>query len=91
MITTIGVSYILFNIILLSVGAEARNYPNPMPAVRFHINGAVLDIRVLLIWGVALVLMAGLYLFVQKSRHGQGDARHGAGPRGGAHDGRGGG
>jgi branched-chain amino acid transport system permease protein len=71
MITTIGVSYILFNIILLSVGAEARNYPNPMPAVRFHINGAVLDIRVLLIWGVALVLMAGLYLFVQKSRMGK--------------------
>ena len=36
MITTIGVSYILFNIILLTVGAEARNYPNPMPEVRFH-------------------------------------------------------
>ena len=71
MITTIGVSYILFNIILLTVGAEARNYPNPMPAVRLHINGAVLDIRVLLIWGVALVLMAGLYLFVQKSRLGK--------------------
>src|SRR5580704_10104366 len=57
MITTIGVSYILFNIVLLTVGAEARNYPNPMPTVRIHINGAVLDIRVLLIWGVALVLM----------------------------------
>ena len=42
-----------------------------MPAVRFHISGAVLDIRVLLIWGVALVLMVGLYLFVQKSRMGK--------------------
>jgi branched-chain amino acid transport system permease protein len=71
MITTIGVSYILFNIILLTVGAEARNYPNPMPEVRFHINGAVLDARVLLIWAVALVLMVGLYLFVQKSRLGK--------------------
>ena len=50
MITTIGVSYILFNIILLTVGAEAKNYPNPMPAVRFHIGGAVLDLRVVLIW-----------------------------------------
>ncbi|MGA3001460.1 MAG: branched-chain amino acid ABC transporter permease [Acetobacteraceae bacterium] len=71
MITTIGVSYILFNIILLSCGAEGKNYPNPMPSVRFHIGGAVLDIRVLMIWAVALVLMVGLYLFVQKSRIGK--------------------
>jgi branched-chain amino acid transport system permease protein len=71
MITTIGVSYILFNIILLTCGAEGKNYPNPMPTVRFHIAGAVLDMRVLLIWAVALVLMGGLYLFVQKSRIGK--------------------
>jgi branched-chain amino acid transport system permease protein len=71
MITTIGVSYILFNIILLTVGAEARNYPNPMPEVRFHFGGAVLDARVVLIWAVALLLMVGLYMFVQKSRLGK--------------------
>jgi branched-chain amino acid transport system permease protein len=71
MITTIGVSYILFNVILLTCGAEARNYPNPMPAVRYHIRGAVLDSRVLLIWAVALALMVGLYVFVQKSRLGK--------------------
>jgi branched-chain amino acid transport system permease protein len=71
MITTIGVSYILFNVILLSCGADGKNYPNPMPSVRYHIGGAVLDIRVLLIWAVALVLMVGLYLFVQKSRIGK--------------------
>src|SRR5260370_17929598 len=34
MITTIGVSYILFNIILLTVGASSLNYPNPLPPVR---------------------------------------------------------
>src|SRR5690242_3375090 len=33
MITTIGVSYILFNIILLGAGAQPRNYPNPLPSV----------------------------------------------------------
>jgi branched-chain amino acid transport system permease protein len=71
MITTIGVSYILFNIILLTCGAEGKNYPNPMPSVRYHIGGAVLDIRVVLIWIVALVLMGGLYWFVQKSRIGK--------------------
>src|ERR1700693_1837521 len=29
MITTIGISYILYNLILLGVGAEAFNYANP--------------------------------------------------------------
>jgi branched-chain amino acid transport system permease protein len=71
MITTIGVSYILFNIVLLTCGAEGKNYPNPMPTVRYQIAGAVLDLRVVMIWIVALVLMGGLYLFVQKSRIGK--------------------
>ena len=42
MITTIGVSYILFNIILLACGADGKNFPNPLPAIRYHIGGAVL-------------------------------------------------
>ena len=42
MITTIGVSYILFNVILLTVGADSKNFPNPMPAIRWQIGGAVL-------------------------------------------------
>jgi branched-chain amino acid transport system permease protein len=71
MITTIGVSTILFNVILLSVGADSKNYPNPLPTVRFQLAGAVLDLRVILIWIVALLLMAGLWLFVQRSRLGK--------------------
>jgi branched-chain amino acid transport system permease protein len=71
MITTIGVSYILFNIILLTVGADAKNYPNPLPAVRWRIDGVVIELRELLIWGVALALMAILHLFVTRSRLGK--------------------
>jgi branched-chain amino acid transport system permease protein len=71
MITTIGVSYILFNIVLLTVGADSKNFPNPMPEIKFHIGDAVLDVRVLLIWLVATVLMTGLWMFVQKSRLGK--------------------
>jgi branched-chain amino acid transport system permease protein len=51
-----------------------RNVKGPaamITAVRLHIIGAVLDVRVLMIWGVTLVLMTGLYLFVQKSRLGK--------------------
>jgi branched-chain amino acid transport system permease protein len=71
MITTIGVSYILFNVILLTVGADSKNFPNPMPSIRYQIAGAVLDIRVILIWIIALLLMAALYMFVQRSRIGK--------------------
>ncbi|MDE2005991.1 MAG: branched-chain amino acid ABC transporter permease [Rhodospirillales bacterium] len=71
MITTIGVSYILFNIILVSVGADSKNFPNPLPTIRWHVGGAVLELRQVLIWAVSLVLMAGLWLFVQKSRLGK--------------------
>jgi len=71
MITTIGVSYILFNVILLTVGADSKNFPNPLPTIRYQIGGAVLDFRVLLIWAVALLLMVGLYMFVQRSRMGK--------------------
>ncbi len=71
MITTIGVSYILFNIILLVVGADSKNYPNPLPDRHINIGGAVLRLREVLIWIVSLALMGGLWLFVQKSRLGK--------------------
>jgi branched-chain amino acid transport system permease protein len=71
MITTIGVSYILFNIVLLMVGADSKNYPNPMPPVQFAIGGAVLRLREVLIWVVSLVLMIGLHLFVQRTKMGK--------------------
>jgi len=71
MITTIGISYILFNLVLLFLGAEAKNYPNPLPPITWAIGGAVLRLREVLIWGISVVLMGGLYLFTQRSRMGK--------------------
>jgi len=71
MITTIGVSYILFNIILLTVGASSLNYPNPLPAVRWNVGGAVLQLREVLIWGISVALMLALHLFVNRTRLGK--------------------
>jgi branched-chain amino acid transport system permease protein len=71
MITTIGVSYIIFNVVLLTVGADSKHFPNPLPQIRYHIGEAVLDFRVILIWLVALALMLTLYVFVQRSRIGK--------------------
>jgi branched-chain amino acid transport system permease protein len=71
MITTIGVSYILFNIVLLTVGADSKNFPNPLPDIAWHFGDAVLRLREVLIWIISSVLMVALYLFVQKSRMGK--------------------
>jgi branched-chain amino acid transport system permease protein len=58
-------------VILLTVGADSKNFPNPMPAIRWQIGGATLDFRVVLIWAIALLLMGALYMFVQRSRIGK--------------------
>ena len=71
MITTIGVSYILFNVILLTVGAESKNYPNPMPVVRWQFGQVTLELREVLIWGVTAILMVALHLFVSRTRLGK--------------------
>jgi len=71
MITTIGVSYILFNAILLTVGAGSQNFPNPMPVIRWEIAGATLQLREVLIWVTAVVLMIGLNLFVNRTKLGK--------------------
>ncbi|HYB11301.1 MAG TPA: branched-chain amino acid ABC transporter permease [Alphaproteobacteria bacterium] len=71
MITTIGVSYILFNIILLTVGADAQNFPNPMPKVRWGFGGVELQLREVLVWIVAFILMAGLHFFVRRTKMGK--------------------
>src|SRR5215469_10566563 len=83
MITTIGVSYILFNVILLTVGAGSQNYPNPLPVVRWQLGEVTLELRELLIWAVALVLMLALHLFVSPPPRGMARAL-GRGGGGGA-------
>jgi branched-chain amino acid transport system permease protein len=71
MITTIGVSYILFNLILLTVGAGSQNFPNPLPVVRWRLGQVTIELREVLIWGVALALMVALQLFVGRTRLGK--------------------
>jgi branched-chain amino acid transport system permease protein len=71
MITTIGISYILYNIILLITGAATQNFPNPMPEVRWHLGGAVLRLREVLLWSLAIILMGVLHVFVQRTKLGK--------------------
>ena len=71
MITTIGVSYILFNVIMLSQGAAALNFPNPMPDLKWHFSGVVLRLKEVLLWSISLLLMVGLHFFVRRTRLGK--------------------
>ncbi len=71
MITTIGVSYILFNLVLLFLGADSKNFPNPLPPLTFAVGGAVLRLREVLIWILSVVLMGALWVFTRRSRMGK--------------------
>lgn len=71
MITTIGVSYILQNAVMLAIGAQSFNYANPLPHAHWQVAGATVDLRELLIWIVAPILMVALHLFVNHTRLGK--------------------
>lgn len=71
MITTIGISYILFNLVILTQGADSKNFPNPLPPIVWHIGGAELRLREVLIWVVALLLMGGLTYFAGYTKMGK--------------------
>ena len=71
MITTIGVAYVLFNVVLITLGTDAKNFPNPLPPIKFEIGGAVLRLREILIWVIAIVLRGGLTYFVQFTKLGK--------------------
>jgi branched-chain amino acid transport system permease protein len=71
MILTIGISYVLYNVILLTVGADTHNFPNPIPVIKWQIGGAVLQLREVLVWSVSLALMVGLHFFVRHTRIGK--------------------
>jgi branched-chain amino acid transport system permease protein len=71
MITTIGISYILFNLILLTVGANTLNYANPLPKVSWDIGEATLRLREVLLWVVSFTLMLGLHFFVRRTKMGK--------------------
>ena len=71
MITTIGVSYILYNLILLGVGAEAFNYANPLPKISWDIGDATLRLREVMLWILSFLLMLGLHYFVRYTKMGK--------------------
>ncbi len=77
LITAIGVSFILVNIGLVWKGASQVNYPDLVPRVDilrdvFHLNTLILfTLKDLLVIAIAIPLMIGLTLFVQRTQLGK--------------------
>jgi len=71
MITTIGISYILYNVVLLGAGTDVKNYANPMPPIRWDFGEVVLRLREVLLWSISIILMVALHYFVRRSKMGK--------------------
>ena len=61
------INFAHFNVFMVG----AMNFPNPLPPIAWHIGGAVLRMKEVLIWAVALILMGGLTYFVRYTRLGK--------------------
>jgi branched-chain amino acid transport system permease protein len=71
LITAIGVSFILQNIVYVLFGGSPRNVPQVFPLDRFDILGGKVSYLAVFMVVVALVLMVALQLFVSRTRLGR--------------------
>jgi branched-chain amino acid transport system permease protein len=71
MITTIGLSFILTNILMLTRGPNVLAYPNVIPAVRWKVIAVTYQLRELLLWAVAILLMIGLNILIKRTMLGK--------------------
>ena len=71
LITAIGVSFVLQNVVMLVYGAADKSFPPLFPQIRFtwaNVSVTLLQIFILI---VSLALMIGLHLFVRHTRWGK--------------------
>ncbi len=71
LITAVGVSFILEGAIFLVKGPNHISYPNLLPSGRISIFGYELGAQNLIIIVLALALMVGLQLFIQRTQIGR--------------------
>ena len=71
MITTIGVAFILINVMLLTWGPQAQRFPQLLPNWRWTVAGAEITFKQLVLFAVALVLMFSLWHLVRRTTLGK--------------------
>jgi branched-chain amino acid transport system permease protein len=62
---------VLSNVVMLTLGANTQNFPDPIPPIVFHIGTAQIAVFQIVIWVLSTLLMGGLYFFVQRSKLGK--------------------
>lgn len=70
LITAIGLSLVLQNAIMLLYGPTDRQFPNPIPLIRWQVAGASVTLMQVVVLAVAAALMFGLQRLVMSTRLG---------------------
>jgi len=71
LITAIGVSFVLQNVLMLGYGARDRYLPNPVPMAHWQWHGVTMTWMHGLMLSTALIVMGGLWWFIRRTRMGQ--------------------
>jgi branched-chain amino acid transport system permease protein len=71
LISAIGVSIFLQNIIMLSVSAQSLPYPERFEITRFEFKGITVNSLQIFIFGLSIILMLLLQLFIKKTKLGK--------------------
>jgi branched-chain amino acid transport system permease protein len=71
MITTIGVAFILINVMLLTWGPQAQRFPQLLPNWRWSVGGAEISFKQIVLFVVGLLLMFGLWHLVRRTTLGK--------------------
>ena len=69
-ITAIGLSFFLQNALMLLYGATDRQFPNPMPLVRWSLGGVTVTSMQVLVWTSSGLMMAALHALVMSTKLG---------------------
>jgi len=72
LITTIGVSYIIQNLLVVWRGSESRHFPTIFPSGRLEVGDASVSIGLMMVAGVSLLMMLALVALVRYTKIGLG-------------------
>ncbi|MGX7106331.1 branched-chain amino acid ABC transporter permease [Hutsoniella sourekii] len=70
LITAIGVSYFLQNIMIYFLGPEVRSFPSPIKTQVFKVMGIVINSKQILVFVITIVMMFVLQMIVQRTKMG---------------------
>ena len=71
MITTIGVAFILINVVLLTWGPQAQRFPQLLPNWRWAMGGVEITFKQVVLFTVAMILMVALSHLVKRTTLGK--------------------